>query len=91
MPIYGYGLLGAPYELGPIPVKDLAELLKIFNKAKREFEYKNNKQFLSSIKMVNKANIIAKYDMNTTSSSPTAYTTIMEKLIRKCNELKDSK
>ena len=94
MPIYGYGTLGAPWIIdNNVPVKRMASLMKIFNKALHEFKYHGDHVFVNSITINLKMEYcyVAKYDYSKTTINLAVYQDKMETLIKYANDLLSQK
>lgn len=88
LPIYGYGTNGAPWSIcTDLPVKKLAALLKIFNRAIHEFKYRNDQAFVHSIDINIKMDepYIAKYDYSKCGLTVPVYQEKMTELIQYAN------
>ena len=89
MPIYGYGLVGAPWvRETKIEIKKFYKLVKIINQAKQSFDYSNDEVFCRSIK-VNQSDenysYIAVYDKSKTGIDESTYIFRLEVLINEAN------
>lgn len=90
MPLYGYGLLRAPWVLEDvIKRKDLVELIKVLRSAKRSFTYSQDKVFLSSINdnLKVEESYISSYDNSKTNLPVSTYQLRLEDLIYEANKL----
>ena len=89
MPIYGYGVLGAPWTLCKgLNIKKLVKFIHIVkNSAKSEF--KLNQVFLNSIKYNEefKECYIASYDISKTNIEVARYQEYIEKIISLSNQV----
>lgn len=89
MPIYGYGLLGAPYVVdNNITKQDLLKFEQIFNKILyKNYQY-THPEFVRSIDLNYKVeyNFIALFHSSKCNLDTYRYQSLMEELINKCNE-----
>ena len=88
MPIYGYGIMSAPWTIeNELKKETLVKLRKIIRSAKSSFDHSNDQVFCSSIKdnvdMIEP--YIASYDMSKTNMSVALYQSYMESLVQEAN------
>lgn len=93
MPIYGFGVSGAPWtRCVEMKKETLAKFIEIFNKAKKPYQVKNP-AFYSSIK--NNTQLvelyIASYDISKSNIPVGLYDNYLETLIQEANLLLSSK
>ena len=89
MPVYGYGVLGAPWTLCKnLDVKILIKFINIVKKVALE-EFKTDEVFRNSIIYNSKLEscFIASYDMSKTNIELYYYQERVEKVIKKSNEI----
>jgi hypothetical protein len=86
MPLYGQGLLSAPYKVPKtLTVKEINKFHKILRDSMRTFTYYNDQSFLSEIKIVNKVFILAHYNFGRPSVISSSSTIKLEALIKEMN------
>lgn len=88
MPIMGFGLMSIQYTIdNNLTTTQLADFIKVLNRARTEYEYKDNKKFWSTIKLNVglEGSYLATYDIAKSGIPFASYKIILEALIERCN------
>ena len=88
MPIMGFGLMSIQYTIdNNLTTTQLADFIKVLNRARTEYEYKDNKKFWSTIKLNVglEGSYLATYDIAKSGIPFATYKVILEALIEQCN------
>lgn len=88
MPIAGFGLMSIEYTIdNDLTTTQIADFIKVLNRARTEYEYKDNTRFWTTIhiNLGMEASYIATYDIAKSSIPFASYKYILEALLDRCN------
>ena len=88
MPLYGHGLVGAPYSFPKtLTVKEVQKFHKILRESMKSFTYHEDKVFLSEIHILNQAHVLAKYNFGRPTTITQGHMFKLEALIKEMNDM----
>jgi len=90
MPIMGFGLISTQWTINnELTYDQIADFVKILNRAKDEYEFASNKRFWRTIHLniALEGSYIATYDIAKSGLPFVQYKTILEALIQKANDI----